>query len=148
MLNYDKLSCIFSCLLFTSNHIIFLMQFGINEHLLIFSKTTNCIHPMGSCNFVSLWKNLLMLIYLFIIALEIMWLPTQSVRVHWCGICVRFSLNNYRTQASWTWDYIFTTIDSNVTVWLANLPVPIRAQTTLLLSTCHAMVTHWKNCFT
>ena len=76
-----------------------------------------------------------------------MWLPTQSVRVHWCGICVRFSLNNYRTQASWTWDYIFTTIDSNVAVWLANLPVSIRAQTTLLLSTCHAMVTHWKNCF-
>ena len=39
-----------------------------------------------------------------------MWLPTQSVRVHW--------LDNYRTQASWTWDYIFNTIDSNVAVWL------------------------------
>ena len=35
---------------------IFLMQFGINKHLLDFSKTTNC-------NFVSLKKNLLMLIY-------------------------------------------------------------------------------------
>ena len=32
----------------------FLVQFGINKHLLIFSKTTN---------FVSLWKNLLVLIY-------------------------------------------------------------------------------------
>ena len=51
-----------------------------------------------------------MFIYLFIIALKIMWLPTQSVRVHW--------LDNYRTQASWTWDYIFNTIDSNVAVWL------------------------------
>ena len=39
-----------------------------------------------------------------------MWLPTQSVRVHW--------LDNYCTQASWTWDYIFNTIDSNVAVWL------------------------------
>ena len=42
---------------------IFLMQFGINKHLLIFSKTTNCTHPTGSYNFVSLKKNLLVLIY-------------------------------------------------------------------------------------
>ena len=42
---------------------IFLMQFGINKHLLIFSKTTNCTRPTGSCNFVSLWKDLLVLIY-------------------------------------------------------------------------------------
>ena len=42
---------------------IFLVQFGINKHLLIFSKTTNCTRPTGSCNFVSLWKNLLVLIY-------------------------------------------------------------------------------------
>ena len=33
-----------------SNHMIFLMQFGINKHL-------------DSCNFVCLWKKLLMLIY-------------------------------------------------------------------------------------
>ena len=30
------------------------LQFGINKHLLIFSKTTNCTRPTGSCNFVSL----------------------------------------------------------------------------------------------
>ena len=63
MLNYDKPSRIFSCLLLTRNHMIFLVQFGINKHLLIFSKTTNCTRPTGSCNFVSLWKNLLVLIY-------------------------------------------------------------------------------------
>ena len=62
MLNYDKPSCIFSCKLLTHNHMIFLVQFGINKHLLIFSKTTNCPHPMGFCNFVSL-KKLLVLIY-------------------------------------------------------------------------------------
>ena len=33
---------------------IFLVQFGINKHLLIYSKTTNCTHPTGLCNFVSL----------------------------------------------------------------------------------------------
>ena len=33
---------------YLSNHMIFLVQFGINKH---------------SCKFVSLWKNLLLLIY-------------------------------------------------------------------------------------
>ena len=42
MLDYDKLSRIFSCLLLTRNHMIFLVQFGTNKHLLIFLKTTNC----------------------------------------------------------------------------------------------------------
>ena len=42
---------------------IFLVQFRINKHLRIFSKTTNCTHRTGSCNFVSLWKNLVVLIY-------------------------------------------------------------------------------------
>ena len=36
------------------NHMIFLEQFGMNKHLLIFSKTTS---------FVSLWKSLRVLIY-------------------------------------------------------------------------------------
>ena len=55
-------SRIFPCILLTRNHMIFLLQFGINKRLLIFSKTTNCTRPIGSCNFVSLWKNLLALI--------------------------------------------------------------------------------------
>ena len=63
MFNYDKPSRIFPCILLTRNHMIFLVQFGINKHLLIFSKTTNCTRPTGSCNFVSLLKNLLALIY-------------------------------------------------------------------------------------
>ena len=42
---------------------IFLVQFGVNKHLLIFSKTTNCTRPTDSWNFVGLWKNLLVLIY-------------------------------------------------------------------------------------
>ena len=33
------------CILLISNHMIFLVQFGIN-------KTPNCTCPMGSCNFV------------------------------------------------------------------------------------------------
>ena len=37
--NYDKLSRIFSCMLLIRNHMIFLVQFGINKHLSIFSKT-------------------------------------------------------------------------------------------------------------
>ena len=54
MFNYDKPSRIFPCILLTRNHMIFLVQFGINKHLLIFSKTTNCTSPMGLCNFVCL----------------------------------------------------------------------------------------------
>ena len=63
LLNHDKLSPIFSCILLIRNHMIFLVQFGINKRLLVFSKTTNCTRPTGSCNFVSLWNNLLVLIY-------------------------------------------------------------------------------------
>ena len=63
MLNFDEPSRIFPCMLLTRNHMIFLVLFGINKHLLIFSKTTNCTRPTGSCNFGSLSKNLLVLIY-------------------------------------------------------------------------------------
>ena len=34
MLNYDKPSRIFPCILLTRNHMIFLVQFGINKHSL------------------------------------------------------------------------------------------------------------------
>jgi len=54
---------IFSCILLTGNQMIFLVQFGINNTCKFFSKTTNCTRPTGSCNFVGLWKNLLVLIY-------------------------------------------------------------------------------------
>ena len=36
MLNYDQPSHIFPCILLTSNHLIFLVQFGINKHLCLF----------------------------------------------------------------------------------------------------------------
>ena len=36
--NYDKLSRIFSYILLIRNHMIFLVQFGINKHLLIFQR--------------------------------------------------------------------------------------------------------------
>ena len=52
MFNYDKPSRIFPCILLTHNHMIFLVQFGINKHLFIFQKFTRA--------------------YLFQIALEIM----------------------------------------------------------------------------
>ena len=77
--DYDKLSCIFSCKLLIRNQMIFLVQCWIYKHLLIFSKTTNCIRPTGSCNFVSLWKNFTGA-YLFQIALKIMWLSKRIAR--------------------------------------------------------------------
>ena len=72
---------------------IFLVQFGINKHLLIFSKTTNCTRPTGSCNFVSLKKNLLVLIYSKLHS-KSLWLPIQINYFYtWCG---RFaSQHNY-----------------------------------------------------
>ena len=38
MLNYDKPYRIFSCILLTHNHMIFLVQFRINKPLLIFQR--------------------------------------------------------------------------------------------------------------
>ena len=38
MLNFDEPSRIFPCILLIRNHIIFLVQFGINKHLLIFQR--------------------------------------------------------------------------------------------------------------
>ena len=43
LLNYDTQTHIFPCILLTCDHMIFLVQFGINKHLLIYSKTTNII---------------------------------------------------------------------------------------------------------
>ena len=43
---------------------IFLEQFGINKHLLIFSKTTNCTRSTGSCNFVSLKKKIYLCLFI------------------------------------------------------------------------------------
>ena len=48
----------YATILLTRNQMIFFVQFGINKHLLIFSKTANCTSPTGSCNFVSLWKSI------------------------------------------------------------------------------------------
>ena len=53
---FAKLSRICSCILLIRNHMIFLVQFGLNKPLLIFSKITNCTRLTGSCNFVSIWK--------------------------------------------------------------------------------------------
>ena len=36
MLNYDQPSHIFPCILLTSDHVIFLVQFGINKYLCLF----------------------------------------------------------------------------------------------------------------
>ena len=56
-------------ILLIRNHMIFLVQFGIDKHLLIFSKTINCTRPTCSFNFVSFWKTLTRS-YLFQIARE------------------------------------------------------------------------------
>ena len=66
---------------------IFLMQFGINKHLLIFSKTTNCTHPTGSYNFVSLKKNLLVLIYRNHVTIPIQIAPCFALN------CIFFQIN-------------------------------------------------------
>ena len=63
MFNYDKPSCIFPCMLLTRNHMIFLVQIGINKHLLI-------------CKSLKKFTRA----YLFQIALEIMWLPLRIYR--------------------------------------------------------------------
>ena len=69
MHNYDEVSRIFSCILLIRNHMIFLVQFGMNKHLLIFSKTANCT-PYGLVQFCWSLKKFTRA-YLFQTALEI-----------------------------------------------------------------------------
>ena len=71
MFNYDKPSRIFPCILLTRNHMIFLVQFGINKHLLIFFKDHKLHSPYGLVQFCKSLKKLTRA-YLFQIALEIM----------------------------------------------------------------------------
>ena len=71
---------------------IFLVRSGINKHLQIFSKTTNC----KLTNFVSLGKKIICA-YLF--QIEIIWLPIQKNRFH-----VAVSLYNNRTQETSEYD--------------------------------------------
>ena len=47
----DKLSCIFSCIILARYHMIFLVQFGINKHLLIFFIENKMYSPNGLVKF-------------------------------------------------------------------------------------------------
>ena len=97
---------IFACILFTRNYMIFLVQFGINQNLVNFSKTTNCTRPTGSYNLISLWE--FTRADLSQIALEVMRLPLQIVRVSskskecavrvWLKITSMILVQNYTTQ--------------------------------------------------
>ena len=77
MLNYDKPSRIFPCILLTRNHMIFLLQFGINKHkfffkdhkfhsplrariiLLVFKKIYSCLYiPNCTRNHVNTYAYL------------------------------------------------------------------------------------------
>ena len=62
---------------------------------------------------------------------------------------MRVCLQAMKCSVSQVWgEIIFTTIGSNVAIWSAtDLSLSIRAQTKFLVSTCHTMVTHWKDCF-
>ena len=68
MLTYDKLSHLFSCILLTCNHMIFLVQFGINKQLLI--KDHKLHSPYGLMQFCYSLKKFTHA-HLFQIALEI-----------------------------------------------------------------------------
>ena len=59
--NYDRLSRIFSFILLVRNHMIFLVQYGINKHLRLFVVFEKITYSL--------------LAYSFQIALEIMLLP-------------------------------------------------------------------------
>ena len=63
MFNYDKPSRIFPCILLTRNHMIFLVQFGINKHLLIFQRPQIALALRARGILLVFKKNLLVLIY-------------------------------------------------------------------------------------
>jgi len=71
--------------------VIFLVQFGINKHLEIFQRPQ-----------IALARILLFFekIYLFQTALEIMWLPTQTVRYTYTHTKTKQSLKK-QTKTNW-----------------------------------------------
>ena len=86
-----------------------MQAFLLLNQLVNFSKTTNCTRPTGSCNLVSLWKIYSCLLYLFQIALKIMWLPIQTMRV--------VSL----------WLLIFSQKNEKITEWIPPSGWPVQA---------------------
>ena len=82
-----SLAMVYTTLKMTSSHNLtndintqshdFLVQFGINKHLLIFSKTTNCTSPRA-CAILLVFENIYSCLSLFQIGLEIMLLPIQK----------------------------------------------------------------------
>ena len=71
---------------------------------------------------------------------------SHVARYGWESVCRPWF---FKCSVSQVWgEIIFTTIDSNVAIWSAtDLSLSLRAQTKFLVSTCHTMVTHWKDCF-
>ena len=62
---------------------------------------------------------------------------------------MRVCLQAMKCSVSQVWgEIIFTIIGINVAIWsVTDLSLSLRAQTKFLVSTCHTMVTHWKDCF-
>ena len=97
---------IFACILFTRNYMIFLVQFGINQNLVNFSKLQIALVLRARTIWFSLWE--FTRADLSQIALEVMRLPLQIVRVSskskecavrvWLKITSMILVQNYTTQ--------------------------------------------------
>ena len=58
MFNYDKPSRIFPCMLLTRNHMIFLVEFGINKQLLIFFKDHKIARALGARTILLVYRKI------------------------------------------------------------------------------------------
>ena len=84
-------SDIFACVLLTSNHMIFLVQFGINKHSYIFQRLQIARARRARAILLALEK--FTRAYLFQIVLEIMWLRRHRGKMH-CARAVFLLLVN------------------------------------------------------
>ena len=69
---------IFSYILLISNHMIFLVQFGINKHLYFFKDPKIALALQARAIWLVFDLKKLTRAYLFQIAFEIIWLPIQT----------------------------------------------------------------------
>ena len=117
------------------------MFFLLENHLL--SNCSECLLGAGQLK-EKIWDMIIVQKKYFLFSVEVgIWCKREIITADYADLGTgRKTANNERSSK-----IIFTRIGSNVAIWLANLPPPIRIQKTLLAPRCHEMVKHWRNRF-
>lgn len=113
----------------------------LENHLL--SNCSECLLGAGQLK-EKIWDMIIVQKKYFLFSVEVgIWYKREIKTADYADLGTgRKTANKERSSK-----IIFTRIGSNVAIWLANLPPPIRIQKTLLAPRCLVMVKHWRNRF-